>query len=444
MNRTRVFLAAVAISAVLIPGLASADPVSIVYEGDDFPENVGWQRFTQYGGSQRSLSDGVLTLNSLSSREIADYYQQPWLRDPQPGEIFVAELRVRVNEEKLFPENGMVIARAERHSYLEILIGYDSLVILPRFAVIPISPKSWHTLMLYSREMQSYTLFIDGAIAYTGVFETETLNQGFCAFGDGVVGASSRTEWDYARFLIVPEPSSLVGLVVLGLFAWRRTSTRHNVRALCALALSSNAAFADPVSIVYEGNDFPEFVGWQRFTAYGGAERSLNAGALTLDSTHNRDDIDYYEQPWLRDPAPGELFIAEMRVRVTEGDAFPESGMIIAAADRYGATAILVGYDRLIILPFYTEIPLAPATWYTISLRSPDMRSFDLYINGIPAHAGQFDHETLNRGFCGFGDEVGGASSRTEWDYVRFVVIPEPSAIALYLLPALMLLGVRR
>ncbi|MBL8877567.1 MAG: hypothetical protein JNG88_00480 [Phycisphaerales bacterium] len=414
----------------LASNVALAHPVSIVYEGDDFPENVGWDRHTQYGGSERSLIDGALTLNSTTNPDVVDYYQQPWLNDPSSGAVFVVEVRTRVTQGDFFPKSSFGVARAESPGWVEVAIGYDSLIVLPFWAEIPLAPASWHTVALRSPDMLSFDLFVDGAFVHHGMFETETLNQGFCWFGDSFARVLSHTEWDYARFLIVPEPFSLAGMLVLGLLAWRRANARRAVTAWCALALASNAALADPVSIVYEGDDYPENVGWQRFTQYGGAERALRDGVLTLDSMSSRDIADYYQQPWLRDPESGELFVAEFRVRVQTEDLFPDNGIIIARGEHFGYVELLVGYDQLIVLPHFAILPLAPATWHGFTLRSSDMVDFDLFVDGALAHSGTFETETLNRGFCGFGDGVVNASSYTEWDYARFRIIPEPASFA--------------
>ena len=65
--RSHVVLLAV-IASLALP--ASATPCWYAYEGDAYPENAGWQRFTLGGGAQRSLANSALTLDGLSSTQI--------------------------------------------------------------------------------------------------------------------------------------------------------------------------------------------------------------------------------------------------------------------------------------------------------------------------------------------------------------------------------------
>ena len=51
---------------------------------------------------------------------------------------------------------------------------------------------------------------------------------------------------------------------------------------VCALAISP--ASADEYWVSYDGNDFPENEGWIRVFSAGGAIRTLENGALVLDS----------------------------------------------------------------------------------------------------------------------------------------------------------------
>lgn len=205
------------LAVLVLPAPARSEPISISYNGDDFPEYVGWERHAHGDGGVRSLADGVLTLDSMYSRDIVDYYQQTWSTDPIKGELFIAEARMRVTEQDFFPENGIGIARADSYGYVEVLVGLNSLIVLPSFVEVPLTPAEWHTITIRSWDMHAFDLYIDGSLAHSGQFESETLNRGFCAFGDPVRGASSHTEWDYVYFSIVPEPAPSIGLMLFSL-----------------------------------------------------------------------------------------------------------------------------------------------------------------------------------------------------------------------------------
>ncbi|MCA9245420.1 MAG: hypothetical protein KDA32_15810, partial [Phycisphaerales bacterium] len=60
--------------AALAASPAAAEPYRIAYEGNDFPEDEGWHRVTTGGGAERTLEDGVLTLDGLASIETNDVY----------------------------------------------------------------------------------------------------------------------------------------------------------------------------------------------------------------------------------------------------------------------------------------------------------------------------------------------------------------------------------
>ena len=86
--------------ALALTASAAAEPYWITYEGNDYPENVGWERVWgnwdgpyQGDGAVRTLEDGVLTLDTLYDDGVVDFYkiERPGAIDPGPGELFVME-----------------------------------------------------------------------------------------------------------------------------------------------------------------------------------------------------------------------------------------------------------------------------------------------------------------------------------------------------------------
>jgi hypothetical protein len=61
------------------------------------------------------------------------------------------------------------------------------------------------------------------------------------------------------------------------------------------------------------------------------------------------------------------------------------------------------------------------------------MRAYELYIDDELAITGVFE-EVFGPTRVSWGDVVTGATSLTEWDYVRFGVIPEPSSFLAFIL----------
>jgi hypothetical protein len=68
--------------------------------------------------------------------------------------------------------------------------------------------------------MVEYTLSIDGEGVFTGLFEDQSFLQSFLVWGDLANGAASLTRWDYVRFGVVPEPSSLTYCILAALVVW--------------------------------------------------------------------------------------------------------------------------------------------------------------------------------------------------------------------------------
>ena len=202
-----------------------AEPYWIAYEGDVFPEEDGWDR--NYGEddwppesfAERSIEDGVFVLDSLHDDQIYDHYLIEREIDPAEGETFIAEWRVKVDPESGIVDTGLVIARDSPPGHIEFHLApngvYIGNVIFP-FAFIPYEPNVFHEFVLRSEDMQNFELDLDGAAAYTGPFEDESLLSGYVSFGDAAIGDASRQSWDYMRFGVVPEPASLVIIA----FAW--------------------------------------------------------------------------------------------------------------------------------------------------------------------------------------------------------------------------------
>ena len=93
--------------AAALSAPAVATPYTYTYEGNALPEDEGWER--RWGnddgayegdGAVRTIEDGILTMDSMYDLRVYDYnchYLYGEL-DPDPGELFVAEWRVYVED----------------------------------------------------------------------------------------------------------------------------------------------------------------------------------------------------------------------------------------------------------------------------------------------------------------------------------------------------------
>jgi hypothetical protein len=213
------FVLVAALGVLAMP--ARAEPYWIAYEADDFPENVGWRRIYRnengwyQGGAERSIENGIFTLDTRRHDMICDYYKIERQMDPQPGETFLAEWRLRVVEANRSMEAGVWVARDEPPGYVRAEYLEDELWVGREHWSHPIDPYVFHTYQIQSTDMVDYSLWIDGERVHDGAFYVPTGADSFLAFGDFWYGGAvtSLTEWDYVRFGVVPEPTSSTSFV---------------------------------------------------------------------------------------------------------------------------------------------------------------------------------------------------------------------------------------
>ncbi len=205
---------------------ASAEPFWVAYEGNDYPEDVGWTRQwgdadgPYHGGAFRTLNDGVFTSYALHDPWVFDFqYQNPEIV-LGPDEQFVATWRALVDPASDAMDTTIVFTRSDTPGDVSLFLGPEYLTILPGGTEIPTSAGDFHTYTFRSYDMLSYELEIDGATLHTGIFELNSLLSSYVAFGDGAQPLRSRTEWDYFRYGVVPEPNLTLSVLVL-LFTWR-------------------------------------------------------------------------------------------------------------------------------------------------------------------------------------------------------------------------------
>jgi hypothetical protein len=223
MKRLLIFVAALSCAAAC-PALG--EQYWIAYEGDDYPENEGWTRVYGDGNwppedePDRWIEDGELVIDTSRDDPLWEYYQLP-VADPGPGEMFVAEWRVRSEILSGPYDNTVIVARDASPGYVGVRFEAQGLQILNEDLVIPLDPGEPHAFRLESNAMDTYALWIDAQIAHIGFFYTDTLLQSFTGFGAGVQGASSISYWDYFRYGVVPEPTSVLLWAFAGLLAYR-------------------------------------------------------------------------------------------------------------------------------------------------------------------------------------------------------------------------------
>lgn len=192
---------------------ATANPFWVSYEGDDYPENQGWTRIIEGDGpANRSLADGVLTIDSLWSTQVSDFYRIDRPVNPGSGEVFVSQWRVRVNTVvgNTSYDPGLAFFSDDTWG-LGFLLGHGGLWgNFEHQLFIPYEPDVFHAFELRSRDMRTYELFMDGALAHVGMFWEPAVTGPYVAWGDATRGSASDADWDYFRFGVIPEPASIL------------------------------------------------------------------------------------------------------------------------------------------------------------------------------------------------------------------------------------------
>jgi hypothetical protein len=218
---------------LLVAGSASvagAEPFWIAWEGDDFPENQGWTRYTRAGGAERSLEDGTLILDGMADWHIVDEYlvYRPLL--PGPEELLRLDWRLRVDE-VLGYFDPLVAVCADDLGAVLLQYSEDAIYSMLEGVWIDFTPGLFHEYSLRSTDMLNYDLHIDAELVHTGHFVGPWYDPRV-SWGDETQGASSLSTWDYVRFGIVPEPSSHLVLLtaVLATRTFGIPRRRRNLR----------------------------------------------------------------------------------------------------------------------------------------------------------------------------------------------------------------------
>jgi hypothetical protein len=156
-------------------------------------------------------------LDGLSSEDVFDYYERKASIAPAMGESFVVQWRVFVAEVHGGPDISLAINADDRYSAGFQLSDSAIRTVFGAQQSASFEPGRFHEFHLYSSDMRAFVLEIDGAVQMTGFFH-QVASASRIAWGDGVQGASSLSQWDYVRFGIVPESDSatlMAGLLIL-------------------------------------------------------------------------------------------------------------------------------------------------------------------------------------------------------------------------------------
>lgn len=203
--------------------IARANQYWVSYDGNAYPEDVGWWRiWGAQPDAQRSLDNGVFTLDTRRDLGTVEYYVWPPMGaiDPGPGEVFIYRWRVKIDEVINAPDAGVTVASDGRRI---VGLEYDESSIQDLHGKqATFEPGRFHTFELRSTDMIGYALYIDDALAWTDTFRFSTISSRV-SWGEGTEGAASLTHWDYVSFGVVPEPRGVLIVFVATMLARARS-----------------------------------------------------------------------------------------------------------------------------------------------------------------------------------------------------------------------------
>jgi len=203
--------------AIAAADAARGAPYWVAWEGNDYPENEGWERIVNGPQpAERTLADGIMTMDGLADRQIDDYYRMERPIDPEPGEVFVMQWRLRVNEiigSPLTLKDAGIGVFSDEDWELLLVFGVDFIRSFHEDVVIPFEAHAFHTFEVRSFDMQRYELYMDGSTVYVGSFWEPSFRRSRIEWGDYTRGAASLVDWDYFRFGVIPEPSCCILLL---------------------------------------------------------------------------------------------------------------------------------------------------------------------------------------------------------------------------------------
>ncbi len=195
-----------ALVSLMLAGSAAAEPFWVEYNASCglFPEEVGWERTVYGGGAERWIQDGYLVLDGLVGSGISDFYRMDAPVALEPGERFVMEWRLRVDEVPGLWDPGInftVLGEA-----MLTLVYTESTIysLYETMTIASFEPGVFHDYSLTSTDLETYTLCIGGEPVHGGLLSFPG-GESRVRWGDYGRPASLST-WSSVAFGVVPEP----------------------------------------------------------------------------------------------------------------------------------------------------------------------------------------------------------------------------------------------
>lgn len=189
-----------AVTLLLTP-VGLAEPYQVAYEGDVFPEQDGWDRFTSNGGVDRLIVGSVFRLssNDFMTADQYDMFMNNQL-NAGPDEVFYVEWRLRLCPDPGLADVKVFVGLDNGERDVSLAYSADHFTSFHDDNTVFIDTTVFHTYRIQSFDMFDYDFFVDGELAYSGFFDPPGIASSLVNFGDCCVGQASCSEWDFFRF----------------------------------------------------------------------------------------------------------------------------------------------------------------------------------------------------------------------------------------------------
>ena len=222
--------------ALLLAAGARADIVR--YEGETFPEELGWDRVGTFD-ADRWLQDGWLyqavDLGIYAPPPAGEQDDYEYALAQFSGAPFFVDWRVQTaaRRSEIDGVGGAALILAGGGVLYDFTIAEDTVRLLRGIQFDPvwlnIEPNVPHTYRLEIDGERNFEWFIDGELVISDVPEGDFPNAaGILSWGARFWLSDSTTRWDYIRYGAIPEPGTgLLLLSTAGLFLFRRFRSRE-------------------------------------------------------------------------------------------------------------------------------------------------------------------------------------------------------------------------
>jgi len=137
--------------------LAQAEQYWIAYEGNDFPENEGWVRYSSDPPAERWLEDGNFFIDSRADVPIVENYTLYFDSglDPGPGETFIMRWKLNVHEATPWEDPGVYVILDDLYSVAFLFAESYLLSFYEPDVYVEFEPGMFHEFEMRSDDMRS-------------------------------------------------------------------------------------------------------------------------------------------------------------------------------------------------------------------------------------------------------------------------------------------------